>query len=174
MVEREWCDPDPLLDTDVAIGLHLELPTLPLRADDDQRRAASEALERQLDRFSALFRRPPTHLDGHHHCHAAAGIASVVARTAAERGLRVRSVDPRHRRLLRCLGVETPDLLIGRLSENEPVLPPQVQSLPDGLTEWVVHPGYRDERAGSAYDAGREEDLRVLLSLKSAGRADGR
>jgi predicted glycoside hydrolase/deacetylase ChbG (UPF0249 family) len=180
MVDREWCDPAPLRGTEVEIGLHLELPedllASPARAGDSERAHALAALAAQLERFEALFGRPPTHLDGHHHCHAAPGLASAIARVGGERGLRVRSIDPRHRRLLRCLGVETPDLLIGRYSEDEPVLPAELESpdnLPSGVVEWMVHPGYPENRVSSDYDAGREEDRRMLLSRVAARQPGG-
>jgi predicted glycoside hydrolase/deacetylase ChbG (UPF0249 family) len=172
MVGRRWCDPEPLLATGVEVGLHLELPPgasrSPRRAGPAGRDAASERLRSQLERFERLFGRPPGHLDGHHHCHARAGLAAAVARIAAERGLPLRSVDARHRRVLRRLGALTPDLLIGRLAPSEPALPAELQypgALPSGVTEWMVHPGHRDPRSGSSYDAAREEDLRLLLGL---------
>lgn len=158
MVLREP-DPAPLLDTEVRLGLHLEpLDRAPLRE--------------QWKRFESLFGRPPAHLDGHKHCHAAArGPALAVARLARERRVAVRSVDARHRRLLRCQGVATCDRLVGRLSEEDPALPDEIAAWlggdrPAGVTEWMVHPGHRG--GGSSYDRGREEDLELLLDL--AGR----
>ena len=168
-------DPDPLLASAVEIGLHLELPWLgPIRhATDADRERAVRDLERQLGRFDELFGRQPGFLNGHHHCHAAPGLAAAIARIARERGLSVRSVSPRHRRLLRCVDVGTPDRLLGRYDEVEPAMPPELRSLvdggapPPGVSEWMVHPGYRDPACGSSYDAGREEDLRLLAELRS-------
>ncbi len=138
------------------MGLHLDLEAGWL---DDQFRG-----------FEDAFGSPPAYLDGHHHCHARGAPAVAVAEVARERGLPVRSVDARHRRLLRCKGVATPDRLVGRLSEEEPALPAEIAALregagPEGVTEWMVHPGHAAPEAGSAYDAGREEDLRLLLAL---------
>ena len=157
MVRRRWCEPEPLLATGIEVGLHLDAPGNDLRE--------------QLDSFERLFGRPPAFLDGHHHCHARAERAERVARVAAERRLPVRSVDERHRALLRRLGVPTPDRLVGRLEPFEPAIPALLDgdaALPDGVTEWMVHPGHRDRRAGSSYDAAREEDLRVVLRLRPA------
>jgi predicted glycoside hydrolase/deacetylase ChbG (UPF0249 family) len=156
-------DPEPLLATSARLGLHLE-------AFD----AAS--LERQWEGFVGLFGRPPAHLDGHKHGHAAPGGAALaVARFAREREVAVRSVSPRHRRLLRCLGVATCDRLVGRLAEDEPPLPAEIRAWldghpPPGSTEWMVHPGRAG--GGSGYDRGREEDLELLLEL--AARDDWR
>lgn len=176
MVDREWCEPAPLLETGVEVGLHLELPPIQgERAGERQREEAGAALLAQLQRFEAIFGRPAAYLDGHGHCHAAPGLGALVARVARKRGLPVRSVDPRHRRLLRCQGVPTPDRLLGRLREAEPPLPPELRSLIEraegslpGVTEWMVHPGHRDPESGSSYDAGREEDLRLLLELRGS------
>jgi predicted glycoside hydrolase/deacetylase ChbG (UPF0249 family) len=178
MVLRDGCDPEPLLASGVEIGLHLELPgelTQGDQAGAGEREEAVAALRDQLDRFEGLFGRPPAYLDGHHHCHATPGLASALARVARDRSLPVRLVSPRHRRLLRCLGVATPDRLVGRTSEGEPAIPPEIQATlegepPLGVTEWMVHPGYPDPAAGSRFDAAREEDLATLLGLATDPR----
>jgi chitin disaccharide deacetylase len=154
MVQREWCEPATLLATGVEIGLHLELP--------------GPEPHLQLQRFETVFGRRPGYLDGHHHCHARAAVAEDIARLAAELGLPLRSVDPRHRRLLRKLGVATPDRLIGRMRSSEPALPQMLARplpLPRGVTEWMVHPGHPDPRSGSSYDTAREQDLDLVLRV---------
>lgn len=179
LVTSERCDPGPLLDTGVEIGLHLELPGWgggPLsrdrRAGPADRDRALALLEQQLARFEDLFGRRPAYLDGHHHCQAAPGLAAAIGRAARERGLPLRSIDPNHRRTLRCLGVAAPDRLLGRVSQDEPPLPDQLgpvvrgeTEMPAGVTEWMTHPGHPDPGSGSGYDAGREEDLELLLAL---------
>lgn len=158
MVTRYEPDARALAGSAVAVGLHLELD----RA----------GLAEQAERFEAAFGRPPDYLDGHHHCH----VTLEVARFAAERGLPVRSVDAGHRRMLRAKGVRTADRLIGRYSEDEPVVPSEIGAVArgegawDGVWEWMVHPGHPAGDASSAYDAGREEDLRVLLELANEPR----
>lgn len=178
MVGREGLEPRPLLETGVETGLHLELGQLSggERADEADREQAAAAIEAQIARFAELFGRAPAYLDGHRHVHAHPGLGAVVADAAARNGLPVRSVDPRHRRLLRCRGVATPDLLIGRLVESEPALPAELAAaggsggvedagLP-AVVEWMVHPGEPDRAAGSRYDAGRAEDLALLRGLR--------
>ena len=152
-------EPAPLLATDVRIGLHLEpLDVAPLAE--------------QWAAFERLFGRSPQHLDGHKHCHAVArGPGLEVAKLAREHGIPVRSVNARHRRLLRCQGVATCDRLVGRLNEDEPPLPAELVAWldgrpPAGATEWMVHPGHAG--GPSSYDRGREQDLELLLEL--AGR----
>jgi predicted glycoside hydrolase/deacetylase ChbG (UPF0249 family) len=176
MVTRDGLDPQPLLETGVEVGLHLELPrelSEDERAGATERDAALAALREHIDRFAAAVGRPPAYLDGHRHCHAHAGLATAIAREGARRRLPMRSVNPAHRRILRREGVPTPDRLVGRYSEEAvgalPVdLEPAVESqgaLPPGVTEWMTHPGHSDPGSGSGYDRAREEDLDLLLSL---------
>jgi chitin disaccharide deacetylase len=183
LVTREPRDPEPLLETGVEVGLHLELSGWgggPLsrgrRAVRRDRDWALEALERQLAGFERLFGHTPAYLDGHRHCHAAPGLAAAIARVARRRGLPLRSIDANHRRTLRCLGVATPDRLVGRLSQDDAALPDELRpvigeevELPAGVTEWMTHPGHPDPASGSGYDAGRREDLELLLSLGDRG-----
>jgi predicted glycoside hydrolase/deacetylase ChbG (UPF0249 family) len=171
MVMRAGCRPEPLLETGVEIGLHLELPDRVPGGARGGGDAAATALRMQLRRFEDLFGCPAAYLDGHHHCHARAGVAEAVAGVAAERSLAVRSIDAAHRRLLRSVGVATPDRLLGRLTEREAALPGDLRpavdggELPAGVSEWMVHPGRRDPGLRSDYDLGREEDLDLLLGL---------
>ena len=151
MVLRGELDPSALEGTGITVGLHLELD----RA----------SLAEQVDLFERAFGREPAYLDGHHHCHARGRPAVEVANLARERGWPVRSVDARHRRLLRCKGVVTADGLVGRDAESEPVPPPEIRSGWEGVLEWVTHPGYAAGSGISSYDAGREEDLELLLKL---------
>jgi hypothetical protein len=163
MVGRPECDPAPLLASGTEIGLHLELP--------------GEAPLGQVERFERAFGRPPAFLDGHHHCHAREGIAEQVAELAAELGVPVRSVSAAHRELLRALGCATPDRLVGRTEPAQAALPSLLagdRPLPRGVTEWMVHPGYADPAAGSAYDGAREQDLELVLRLADPLRARAR
>ncbi len=166
---RPGLKPGPLLETGVEIGLHLDLGadrSAP-RASAAERAAAAAAITAQYEAFERPFDRPPAYLDGHRHCHARDGLGIVLSDFAVAHGLPVRSTDGRHRRLLQCRGVATPDLLIGRASESEPALPAELEAsavaaLPP-VVEWMTHPGGRDPDAGSSYDRGREEDLELLL-----------
>ena len=126
---------------------------------------------------SACVGRPPDYLDGHHHCHAGrerrrGGRGSSPPRL----GVPVRSVDERHRAFLRERGVATPDLLVGRLEESEPALPPEIEA-------WLAggDAAARGDASGSSTRAtpiprpGRpttpaaSEDLALLLELGDAG-----
>jgi predicted glycoside hydrolase/deacetylase ChbG (UPF0249 family) len=155
MATRE-CDPGALLELGVPLGLHLE---------------ADGTIAAQLRAFEELTGSQPAHIDGHRHCHADARMAADVTRIAAELGVPVRSISPGHRAELHAAGVTTTDRLVGRLFEHQAPVPPEIARLldgertPPGSTEWFVHPGFRDPDGGSSYDAGRPEDLAVLLEL---------
>ncbi|MEK6277572.1 MAG: ChbG/HpnK family deacetylase [Actinomycetota bacterium] len=165
MVLRPCCDPGDLLETGIEIGLHLELP--PDLAED----AVAAEPGRQAALFERLFGRPPAYLDGHHHCHAAEPLASAVEKLVLALEVPVRPVGEAHAQRLRRQGIASPDRLVGRVDPGQPVLPDEIAAaldghgLPDGITEWVVHPGHRDPAHGSSYDEEREEDLALLLEL---------
>jgi YdjC-like protein len=169
MVEREHCDPEPLLETGVEIGLHIEFEG---RWGPRSAAPARTALRVQLERFGDLFGRWPSFLNGHHHCHARPELATPVFQTAQQIGAPVRSVNPDHRQWLRERGIDTPDLLIGRTRSNERAEPRELRSLADGVTEWVTHPGYPDSESGSSYDIARQEDLRLLQKVMVRARYD--
>jgi len=159
---RPGLEPEPLLRTGVEVGLHLDLT-------DDAANARLE-VERQLDGFEQAFGAAPAYLNGHHHCHAVEGVDEIVAAVAAERRLPVRSVNPRHRRVLRRHRVLTPALTIGRVEQTRPPLPSELRmgvgQLPP-VVEWFVHPGHTAGDGFSSYDAGREQDLRVLMRFRA-------
>ena len=175
MVLREP-DPGPLLAASAAravrVGLHLEPPAL-------------ASPNEQLAEFGCIFGVLPAFLDGHHHCHSADGVSEQVTALARRLELPVRSVASAHRRFLRERGVNTADRLVGRLDEEEDALPEEIaawleadrpaRTEADGLTEWMVHPGHPDPDSGSSYDAGRGEDLALLLDLgdRAAWRVRG-
>lgn len=165
MVLRPACDPAPLLAAGVEVGLHIEIP------EGADRRALVGEPSRQLARFERIFGRPPAYIDGHHHCHAAAPLASSVEDSALELGVAVRAIDADHHLHLRRRGIRCVDRLIGRSDERDPAIPDLIATaleegrLPPGTTEWAVHPGYADPGADSSYDAGREQDLGLLLDL---------
>jgi predicted glycoside hydrolase/deacetylase ChbG (UPF0249 family) len=156
MVLRAACEPDPLLESGVEVGLHLE--------------PAAEA-GRQVLEFERRFGRPPGFLDGHRHCHAEEPLVAAVEELALQLDVAVRPVGREHRDRLRSRGIATVDATIGRMSESGPALPAELivarrdGTLPAGTIEWIVHPGYRDPEAVSSYDRGREEDLELLLEL---------
>jgi predicted glycoside hydrolase/deacetylase ChbG (UPF0249 family) len=155
MATRDF-DPAPLLGLEIGIGIHLE---------------ADPGLALQFQEFEERLGRLPNHIDGHRHCHADARWAADIALVARELDVPVRAISPPHRAQLRAAGVRTTDRLVGRLFEHHAALPLEIgrwlvgERILPGSTEWFVHPGFRDPAAGSSYDAGRPEDLGLLLEL---------
>lgn len=169
MVDRPYCDPEPLLESGVEIGLHLEFES---RYGSRSGAPARTNLRVQMDRFVDLFHRWPAYIDGHKHCHARPELATPVLQMAEQIKIPVRSVSRDHRQWLRERGVATPDLLIGRNESSESAAPPELRELPPGVTEWMTHPGYPDPESGSEYDLARREDLDELLRAHVRERFD--
>jgi predicted glycoside hydrolase/deacetylase ChbG (UPF0249 family) len=169
MVDREYCEAEPLLDTGVEIGLHIEFEG---RWGPRSGAPARTSLRVQLERFGDLFGRWPAFLNGHKHCHARPELATPVFQTAQQIAAPVRSVNPDHRQWLRERGIDTPDLLIGRTESKQPAEPSELRDPPAGVTEWVTHPGHPDSESGSSYDLARQEDLALLQKVMVRARFD--
>ena len=169
MVDRDHCDAKPLLESGVEIGLHIEFEG---RWGPRSGAPARSSLRVQLERFGDLFGRWPSFLNGHHHCHARPELATPVFQMAQQIGVPVRSVNSDHRQWLRERGIPTPDHLIGRTRSNEPVEPPELRNPPQGVIEWVTHPGHADSESGSSYDRARHEDLELLQRVMVRARYD--
>jgi chitin disaccharide deacetylase len=169
MVEREHCEAEPLLETGVEIGLHIEFEG---RWGPRSGAPARTSLRVQLERFGDLFGRWPSFLNGHHHCHARPELATPVFQMAKQIDVPVRSVNPDHRQWLRERGIDTPDLLIGRMESKEAAEPTELHDPPPGVTEWMTHPGHPDKESGSNYDMARQEDLGLLQKVMLRARFD--
>jgi predicted glycoside hydrolase/deacetylase ChbG (UPF0249 family) len=169
MVERDYCEAEPLLETGVEIGLHIEFEA---RWGPRSAAPARTALRVQLERFGDIFGRWPSFLNGHQHCHARPELATPVFQMAKQIDVPVRSVNPDHRQWLRERGIDTPDILIGRTESKEAAEPPELRNLAPGVTEWVTHPGHPDKESGSSYDKARQEDLALLQKVMVHARFD--
>ena len=63
-------------------------------------------------------------------------------------------------------------ILLGRMESKADAEPPELKDLPQGVTEWMVHPGHPDAESGSSYDLARQEDLALLQKLMVRARFD--
>jgi predicted glycoside hydrolase/deacetylase ChbG (UPF0249 family) len=137
---------------------------LPARLPADEVRREIEA---QLSRFEKLAGRLPTHLDSHHHAARHPDIETVFAAAAREKGLPVRASNAAARERLRQAGLRTPDAFLdafyaeGATTAN---LLAMLESLPEGSSELMCHPGFPDEAllAGSSYAGERAREVEVL------------
>jgi predicted glycoside hydrolase/deacetylase ChbG (UPF0249 family) len=171
-------------DSGIGLGIHLNL-TLgkPLTRGAslvdgdgkfvrDVRRAAARAerkhveaeLEAQADKFVSLFKKNPTHLDSHHHVGLYPPAREVVIALAQRLGVPVRSQDAAARARARGAGLRTPDHFFG---ESGPEaywslarVRAHLRGLPDGVSEFMTHPGwFDDDLAYSRYGRQRETEL---------------
>ena len=141
----------------------------------DAREAAARAkpdearieLGTQIDAFRRIVGRFPTHLDTHHHVGRHDPILELVLDFARALKVPVRSQDAQVRAAARGLGLRTPDHFMGE-SGPEPYWSrertlTQLEALPDGLSEFMTHPGYfDDDLAYSRYGRQRETELAGL------------
>lgn len=128
---------------------------------------ARQELEAQLETFAALFGRPPTHLDSHHHLHRHPPLDELVLDLALATGLPLRNQDPGFRDRLRQRGLATPDHFLGDVG-TDPYwtvsrLLHTLARLEEGVTELMCHPGQYDEAlAPSRYGRQRAAELAAL------------
>jgi predicted glycoside hydrolase/deacetylase ChbG (UPF0249 family) len=137
-------------------------------------------LEAQIGVFQVLARKRPSHLDCHHHVSLHPSVEPVVAQIARKYSLPVRGVTGDSLRRLRAAGVKTPDRFVDRFygeSAGFETLAEILETLPEGTTELMCHPGHADERlkSTSTYAGEREHEIEVLTDpavrkmLKDAG-----
>ncbi len=125
---------------------------------------AALELRAQVAMFVRLMERTPTHLDSHHHVARQAPILECLLDLAEELGIPVRSQDGEVRRAARARALKTPDHFFGESGpesywSSERVLA-HVEALPDGVSEFMTHPGYfDDDLAYSRYGKQREGEL---------------
>jgi chitin disaccharide deacetylase len=173
-----------LLDSGLGVGLHVNL-TLgrPLsggrslvdgdgRFVRDARHAAARAnavdVERevaaQIEKFESIAKRPPTHLDTHHHVGLLVPVTEVVIDAARRLGVPVRSQNSEARTRARSAGLRTPDHFFGEsgpgaywsLSRTLAHL----RELPSGVSEFMTHPGWLDDTLSySRYGRQRETEM---------------
>jgi predicted glycoside hydrolase/deacetylase ChbG (UPF0249 family) len=123
--------------------------------------AIREAFQRQLDAFSTLTGRMPTHIDSHHHLHRRADILPVFRELVEPLGLPLRNENDVH--------------FIGgfyaqwewMVTNLEYVSMPTLQRIlreevKEGWTEIACHPGYVTADFSSVYLQEREEEVRTL------------
>lgn len=143
----------------------------------------------QIDRFTEVFGRKPTHLDTHHQVHDHPFFLKVLCEAAEKNALPVRKSSAmfRHFRMLvgwnpKACGspakasgddfgaVRTTDFFFGNLSPEgywtrEP-LTVILQNLPSGVSEIMCHPGRHDKalEAVSSFREGRQKEWELLRS----------
>ena len=192
-------EPDHLArarDSGLGIGLHVNLtlgrPLTPGaslvdgsgRFVRDARRAAARVARRdvdaeiaaQVEKFLDLFKRPPTHLDTHHHVGMFLPVRECVQALARRLGVPVRSQDAAARARARGAGLRTPDHFFGESGPDAYWTPARtrahLRALPPGTSEFMTHPGWFDDGlAYSRYARQREVELIGLGTPAARGAA---
>lgn len=173
MVDTPWSAEAAALaraTPELSVGLHVALAhdpvgvaARPWGAGDG--RELRDELQRQLDRFTTLVGRAPTHLDSHHNRHREPGVLEGFLALAGELGLPLRGHSPARyfpgfygqwggQSHPEHVGVES----LLRLVANE---------VGEGITELGCHPGYPDPRERSGYVVEREVELRTLCDPRA-------
>jgi chitin disaccharide deacetylase len=154
---------------ELGVGLHVVLARwrvqwLPRRgavfSATTLERHVADQLERQLERFSALVGRGPSHLDSHQHRHTWPLVRPLFERAARELGVPLRRTE---------LGVRFCGEFYGHDGRGRPdhdaitseALIRLLERLEPGVTELGCHPGYADDLR-SWYRLEREREIRAL------------
>jgi predicted glycoside hydrolase/deacetylase ChbG (UPF0249 family) len=138
----------------------------------DPRRSAASAtaadaareVDAQVERFLELVKRPPTHLDSHHHAALYSPVRDAFLAAAVRLGVPVRSEHEPARAGARALRLRTPDHFFGG-SGPDPYWSlartlAHLRTLPPGVSEFMTHPGAFDaDLAYSRYGRQRETEL---------------
>jgi len=121
----------------------------------------------QLDRFEALMKRPATHVDAHKHLHRWPAVLDGLCAAAKARGLPVRSIDLAMRKVLQEGAIATPHEFIGDASGEAywtlSRFQSAIETLAEGVTELMCHPGYSPISIPSAYSSQREVELQTFI-----------
>jgi predicted glycoside hydrolase/deacetylase ChbG (UPF0249 family) len=150
----------------LSIGLHVDLADADGRplVDLSDTTACRAEVERQVDRFSQLVGRRPTHLDAHRNIHRQPRVRPAFREAAAQHGLPLRE-----------------DALPAYVSNfygqwDGCTHPEQIgvaglirilAGLPTGWSEVGCHPGYVDGDLRSSYRREREIELETLLDPRT-------
>jgi predicted glycoside hydrolase/deacetylase ChbG (UPF0249 family) len=176
------------------VGCHLVLisgrsllpPYAPLPASvPELLRALAVRRIRVYDELAAQVRKilaagiEPTHLDTHKHTHLAPPVLDAVARIAAEfkirwvrRPFEIPMLRGRFRRVLAIHGCRTTDHFAGFRMTGKfraPELAQLIRELPEGLTEFMCHPGYCGDDLRQARTRLKESRARELEALLDSG-----
>jgi predicted glycoside hydrolase/deacetylase ChbG (UPF0249 family) len=150
----------------------------------DARRAAARAdvrdvraeVDAQIERFLTLVKRPPTHLDTHHHVGLYEPVATVVLEAARRLGVPVRSQHERARARAIGAGLVTTDHFCGESGPDAYWTSDRtlrhLRDLRPGTTEFMTHPGLFDAGLGfSRYGRQREIEMVGLGTARARGAA---
>jgi predicted glycoside hydrolase/deacetylase ChbG (UPF0249 family) len=137
-------------------------------------------LHAQIEAFVATTGRQPTHVDGHKHLYQFSKLAwRAVVDLAQTYRLSLRAETETMRRVLREMGLSTPDAFLGDVGPEAywsvERLRLAVAGCPQGVTELMTHPGHDPPAGLTTYSVQRAEELSALCdpAVKEAAREAG-
>jgi predicted glycoside hydrolase/deacetylase ChbG (UPF0249 family) len=154
---------------ELAVGLHVELRSWRVRrrpwsvvwSEPRLQQVVARDVAAQLDRFHALMRCDPTHIDSHQHRHRRDSLQPIFLALAHELAVPLRHFDPR----IRFCGAFYGQDGTGRpqLAAITPAaLVELLEHLPAAVTELCCHPGYGDAQLKAWYREERVHEVRTL------------
>jgi predicted glycoside hydrolase/deacetylase ChbG (UPF0249 family) len=127
--------------------------------------AIRDAFQRQLDGFSTLTGRMPTHIDSHHHLHRRADILPIFRELVEPLGLPLRNENDVH--FIGGFYAQWEWMVTNLEYVSIPTLQRILQEeVREGWTEMACHPGYVTPDFSSVYLQEREEEVRTLTDLR--------
>jgi predicted glycoside hydrolase/deacetylase ChbG (UPF0249 family) len=156
----------------LSIGLHIDLGEWMYRDDGwhlidfvvdvDDRAAVRDEVARQLERFTMLVGRGPSHLDSHQHAHRQEPACSLIRAEAMRLEIPLRHYDRR---------VAYRGDFYGQTGNGQPLgeaITPRgliriLAELPSGITELSCHPG-QDQNLNTMYRREREREVEALCA----------
>jgi predicted glycoside hydrolase/deacetylase ChbG (UPF0249 family) len=173
MVDTPWSAEAAALaraTPELSVGLHVALPpdpagVPPQAAGAGDGRELRGELQRQVDRFTTLVGRLPTHLDSHHNRHREAVVLESFLALARDLGLPLRGHSPARYfpGFYGQWGGQSHPEHVG----VESLLRLVAKEAGEGVTELGCHPGYPDPRERSGYALEREVELRTLCDPRA-------
>jgi predicted glycoside hydrolase/deacetylase ChbG (UPF0249 family) len=156
----------------LSLGLHLDLaewnytdggwvPRYEVTPPDDESAIRAE-IQRQLEAFSTIVGRPPTHIDSHQHVHRNEPVTRLLAEAGRSLGVPVRDMAP---------GITYSGMFYGQDARGHPIpeaisvksLVSIIRDLPEGTTELGCHPG-DGMGLDSMYERERAVEVATLCS----------
>lgn len=144
----------------LSVGLHAAVDGLMREPSANLGVHLRDSLEKQIERFERVMRRPPTHLDSHHNVHRDPRALPHFLDVAIAHGLCLREHSMiRHvSRFYGSWGGRSHPEQIG----VDSLLAIAREEVADGITEIGCHPGYVDADHVTSYRVERETELRTL------------
>jgi len=155
MIRKKFIESEKLLSLkNISIGLHLDL----------SEKSSLKEVENQLKLFEKKFKKTPSHLDGHRHCHLSKNNLLLVLKIAKKYNLPIRSRFLKDRKKIKKFCLKTPGSFISWHPDRLSILKERLAKIKTAAAELVCHPGYYDKKSTYPYNQKRKKELNFLKS----------